>query len=83
MADSCGHQRKYALGAPAAAEMTLFGHVYDLADEARRLDQDLLARRMTDWGGLRAHARRYRELKDREPSWEVPELSNARASSST
>jgi len=125
---------KYALGAPAAAEMTLFGHIYDLADahrlgivnhivpvehlideavaragwvepgchpaygyskralqastlraidEARRLDQDLLARRMTDLGGLRAHARRYRELKDREPSWEVPELSNARASSST
>jgi hypothetical protein len=42
-------------------------------DDARRLDQDLLARRMTDLGGLRAHARRYRELKSREPSWEVPE----------
>jgi enoyl-CoA hydratase len=116
---------KYALGTPAAAEMTLFGHVYDLADalrmgvvnrivpaerlineavvwagriepgchpaygyskralqastlraidEARRLDRDLLARRLTDLGGIRAHARCYRELKGREPSWEVPEL---------
>jgi enoyl-CoA hydratase/carnithine racemase len=26
---------KHALGAPAAAEMTLFGHVYDLADAYR------------------------------------------------
>jgi enoyl-CoA hydratase len=42
-------------------------------DDARRLDQDLLARRMTDLGGLRAHARRYRELKGREPSWELLE----------
>jgi len=118
---------KYALGAPAAAEMTLFGQVYDLADarrfgivnhivpaerlideavnwagrvesgchpaygfskralqagtlraidDARRLDDDLLARRMTDLGGLRAHARRYRELKGREPSWKVPEAND-------
>jgi enoyl-CoA hydratase len=115
---------KYALGAPAAAEMTLFGQVYGLADahrlgivshivpaerlieeavawagrvepdchpaygyskralqastlraidDARRLDQDLLARGVTDLGSLRAHARRYRGLKGREPSWEVPE----------
>jgi len=120
---------KYALGAPAAAEMTLFGQVYDLAaarrlgvvhrvvsaerlideavawagrvepgchsaygyskralqastlraiDDARRLDLDLLARRMTDLGGIRAHARRYRELKGREPSWEVSERNVAR-----
>lgn len=113
---------KYAVGA-AAAEMTLFGQVYNLADahrmgivnhivpaehlideavawagrvepdchpaygyskralqattlraidDARRLDQDLLARGMTDLGSLRAHARRYRELKGREPSWKVP-----------
>lgn len=41
-------------------------------DDARRLDQDLLARGMTDLGSLRAHARRYRELKGRDPSWEVP-----------
>jgi enoyl-CoA hydratase len=119
---------KYALGAPAAVEMTLFGQVYELADarrlgvvnrivpaerlidaavhwagriepdchaaygyskralqastlraidEARRLDQDLLARRMTDPGGIRAHARRYRELKGREPAWEVPGLDGA------
>jgi hypothetical protein len=42
-------------------------------DEARRLDQDLLARHMTDPGGLHAQARRYRELKGQEPTWQVPE----------
>jgi enoyl-CoA hydratase len=108
---------KYAVGAPWASEMTLFGQVYDLAvaqrmgvinriappkrlideavawagavepgchpayafskralqaatmraiDDARRLDLDLLAHRMTDPGSLRAHARRYRELKGRD-----------------
>lgn len=113
---------KYAIGNPAAAEMTLFGGVYNLADaqrlnlvnyvvpaerlideavrwagrvetgchpayafskralqattiraidDARRLDLDLLARGMTDPGSLRAHARRYRELKGRDPSWTV------------
>lgn len=40
-------------------------------DDARRLDLDLLASRMTDQGSLRAHARRYRELKGREPTWEI------------
>jgi hypothetical protein len=40
-------------------------------DDARRLDLDLLASRMTDPGGLRAHARRYRELKGRDPTWEI------------
>jgi enoyl-CoA hydratase len=40
-------------------------------DDARRLDLDLLASRMTDPGGLRAHARRYRELTGREPTWEI------------
>ena len=45
-------------------------------DDARHLDDDLLARRMTDLGGLRAHARRYRELKGREPSWKVPEAND-------
>ena len=38
-------------------------------DDARRLDLDLLASRMTDPGSLRAHARRYRELKGRDPTW--------------
>jgi enoyl-CoA hydratase/carnithine racemase len=108
---------KYAVGAPWASELTLFGQVYDLAgaqrmgivnrvvpperlideavawggavepgchpayacskralqaatlraiDDARRLDLDLLARGMTDPGSLRAHARRYRELKGRD-----------------
>jgi enoyl-CoA hydratase len=111
---------KYAVGTSSAAEMTLFGQVYDLAaahrmgvvsriapperlieeavvwaraveqgchpayafskralqattlraiDNARRLDLDLLASRMTDPGSLRAHARRYRELKGREITW--------------
>ena len=40
-------------------------------DDARRLDLDLLASRMTDPGSLRAHARRYRELKGRDPTWEI------------
>src|SRR5262249_15481788 len=40
-------------------------------DDARRLDLDLLASRMSDQGSLRAHARRYRELKGREPTWEI------------
>jgi enoyl-CoA hydratase len=42
-------------------------------DDARRLDLDLLSKGMTDPGGLRAHARRYRELKGRDPSWSVPQ----------
>jgi enoyl-CoA hydratase/carnithine racemase len=108
---------KYAVSAPWASEITLFGQVYDLAaaqrmgivnriaaperlideavawagkvepgchpayafskralqaatlraiDDARRLDLDLLAQGMTDRGSLRAHARRYRELKGRD-----------------
>ena len=40
-------------------------------DDARRLDVDLLSKRMTDPGSLRAHARRYRELKGRDPDWIV------------
>jgi enoyl-CoA hydratase len=42
-------------------------------ESARRLDLDLLAAGMTDMGSLRAHARRYRELKSRDPSWRVLE----------
>ena len=41
-------------------------------DDARRLDLERLAAVMTDTGSLRAHARRYRELKGRAPSWSVP-----------
>lgn len=40
-------------------------------DDARRLDLDLRARGMTDPGSLRAHARRYRELKGRDPAWQT------------
>jgi enoyl-CoA hydratase len=40
-------------------------------DDARRLDLDLLASRMTDPGSLRAHGCRYRELKGRDPTWEI------------
>jgi enoyl-CoA hydratase len=42
-------------------------------DSARRLDLDRLAAGMTDMGSLHAHARRYRELKGRDPSWRVLE----------
>jgi enoyl-CoA hydratase len=38
-------------------------------DHARRLDLDQLSRGMTDPDSLKAHARRYRELKGREPNW--------------
>ena len=38
-------------------------------DQAARLDRDLLSRGMSDPGSLRAHARRYRELKGREITW--------------
>lgn len=114
---------KYAVGSRTAAELTLFGQVYDLAaavrmgivqaatapdrlldaaiawaalvppdcytayafskralqattmaaiDAAARLDQDWLARGMSDLGSLRAHARRYRELKGKEITWPMP-----------
>lgn len=38
-------------------------------DDARRLDLDRLSAGMTHPGSLRAHARRYKELKGRDPSW--------------
>ena len=41
-------------------------------DAAARLDRDWLSRAMSDPASLRAHARRYRELRGREPAWEVP-----------
>jgi enoyl-CoA hydratase len=47
-------------------------------DAAARLDRDWLSRGMSDPASLRAHARRYRELKGREPSWQVEEPGPAR-----
>jgi len=40
-------------------------------DAAARLDRAWLARGMSDPASLRAHARRYRELKGREITWEL------------
>src|SRR5262245_55960899 len=41
-------------------------------DTAARLDCDWLSRGMSDPGNLRAHARRYRELKGKEITWALP-----------
>jgi enoyl-CoA hydratase len=41
-------------------------------DAAARLDRDWLSRGMSDLGSLRAHARRYRELKGKEITWALP-----------
>lgn len=41
-------------------------------DVAARLDRDWLSRGMSDPASLRAHARRYRELKGREITWALP-----------
>jgi enoyl-CoA hydratase len=41
-------------------------------DAASRLDRDWLSRGMSDPASLRAHARRYRELKGREVTWALP-----------
>ena len=41
-------------------------------DAAARLDRDLLSRGMSEPRSLRAHARRYRELKGREITWPLP-----------
>src|SRR5215475_10115687 len=41
-------------------------------DLAARLDRDLLPRIMSDPGSLRAHALRYRELKGRGITWDLP-----------
>ena len=42
-------------------------------DAAARLDRDWLSRGMSDPASLRAHARRYRELKGREITWALPD----------
>ena len=41
-------------------------------DNAARLDRDWLSRGMSDLGSLRAHARRYKELKGRDITWPLP-----------
>jgi predicted TIM-barrel fold metal-dependent hydrolase len=41
-------------------------------DATARLDRDWLSRCMSDPASLRAHARRYRELKGREITWALP-----------
>ena len=41
-------------------------------DAAARLDRDCLARSMSHPASLRAHARRYRDLKGREITWALP-----------
>ena len=41
-------------------------------DAAARLDRDWLSRAMSDPGSLRAHARRYRELRGRDITWALP-----------
>ncbi|MFB9262706.1 enoyl-CoA hydratase/isomerase family protein [Bradyrhizobium erythrophlei] len=41
-------------------------------DVAARLDRDLLSRGMSDLGSIRAHTRRYKELKGRDVTWPLP-----------
>ena len=41
-------------------------------DAAARLDRDLLSRGMSDLGSIRAHTRRYKELKGRDVTWPLP-----------
>ena len=41
-------------------------------DTAARLDRDLLSRGMSDLGSIRAHSRRYKELKGKDVTWPLP-----------
>ena len=41
-------------------------------DAAARLGRDLLSRGMSDLGSIRAHTRRYKELKGRDVTWPLP-----------
>jgi enoyl-CoA hydratase len=41
-------------------------------DDAARLDRDWLSRSMSDPGSIRAHARRYKELKGKDITWPLP-----------
>lgn len=41
-------------------------------DDAARLDRDWLSRGMSDPGSIRAHTRRYKELKGKDINWPLP-----------
>ena len=41
-------------------------------DNAARLDRDWLSRGMSDLESIRAHARRYKELKGKDITWRMP-----------
>ena len=60
------------LPAYAFAKRALQATTMTAIDHAARLDRDLLSRGMSDAGSLRAHARRYRELKGRDIGWSLP-----------
>lgn len=47
-------------------------------DAAARLDRDPLSRGMSDLGSIRAHTRRYKELKGWNVTWPLPALAHAR-----
>jgi enoyl-CoA hydratase len=53
----------------AFAKRALQATTMTAIEAAERLDRLALARGMTDPGSVRAHARRYRELKGRDGSW--------------
>jgi enoyl-CoA hydratase len=57
----------------AFAKRALQATTITAIDEARRLDRDWLSRGMSDPASLRAHARRYRELKGRDVTWTLPQ----------
>jgi enoyl-CoA hydratase len=44
-------------------------------EAAAKLDRDWLSRGMSDPASLRAHARRYRELKGKEVTWPLADRS--------
>ena len=56
----------------AFAKRALQARTMAAIDAAARLDRDWLSRCMSDPASLRAHARRYRELKGREITWALP-----------
>ncbi|MGH7987095.1 MAG: hypothetical protein ACREQX_12520 [Candidatus Binataceae bacterium] len=65
--------RPTATPAYAFAKRALQATTMAAIDAAARLDRDWLSRGMSDPAGLRAHARRYRELKGREITWALPD----------
>lgn len=62
-------------GAYAFAKRALQATTMAAIDAAARLDRDWLSSGMSDPASLRAHARRYRELKGREITWSLPSAS--------